>query len=453
MQMAERVCAPVEPSKSICPGCFPGQPLLLLACAALVSLCVTACGSIFVPVTVGPRAAATPAVAITLWHAQTGAARPLLESMLADFGKAYPWITLRSEAKSSDGDLLRQGIAAIALNQPPDLVIATPRTIAELGRRAGLVDTSPLLDDPSLGAKPGEREDFLPGLLDAGRMLEFQDQLVAFPFDERAVVLYVNLDQLSAAKIGGPPRTWEELDQAARSVTHGQVRGWVTTSDAITFCAALFSRGGDLLDETQTLVRFDREPGIESLQLLARLSSEGAAYLVDSPTRARSDFVRERAALWFGNTGDLDAVSDAKFRWAAVNVPQKDPSHPAIIMTGARVALFRTTDNRVRAAWLLTRWLTAPEQTAHWARTTLAVPVRLSAQTVLSGLGTTELTAYLRDGFNPAPVVHPLLSIKDAAKIDQAIAEMWAAVANGTDPGEAMNRAATRASRMLSQAP
>ncbi len=429
-----------------------GQRWAWLAAVTLVSFFTTACGTIVLPVTAAPRGAATPNVAITVWHAQTGAARSVLEAMIADFGKAHPWIAIRSEAKASDGDLLRQGLAAIALNQAPDLVIAGPRTIAELARRGAPVDLNPFADDPANGLKPGERADMLPGSLQAVRLPEFPDQLIAFPFDERPMVLYVNLDLLSAGKVSRPPRTWEEFSEAARSATHEDVRGWVTSADAMLFYALLLGRGGSILDEGQALVQFNRDSGMETLQMLASLSQGDAAYLVDSPAAAQSDFVRGMAALWIGTTSDLPAVSAAKFRWTMVNVPQTDTEHPVTAMGGSKIALFHTVEDRTRAAWLLTRWLTLPEQAARWSQTTLAVPVRLSAMKLLAGSGGSDLEMRLRLSLEGnIPAERPLPMVKDAASIDQAVSEMWAAVVGESDPAAAMAQAVNRANRVLGQ--
>ncbi len=101
---------------------------------------------------------------LTFWHTQSGAESALLNALADDFHGAYPSITVRGEAKRDEGDLLRQGIAAMALNQLPDMIIASDRTIGEFARQGAVVALDPLLDDATLGLRADERSDFFSGL-------------------------------------------------------------------------------------------------------------------------------------------------------------------------------------------------------------------------------------------------------------------------------------------------
>jgi hypothetical protein len=148
-------------------------------------------------------------------------------------------------------------------------------------------------------------------------------------------------------------------------------------------------------------------------------------------------------------------------QWGVVNVPQNDATRPFTAMTGETIAIFKpvlsgangTNEERVRAAWLLTRWLIAPEQSARWSRVTLGVPVRLAAQTLLAP-NAPPLFLRLRDGFGDAlPTGRAAPTVKDAALIDAAIVEMWTSVANGTDPNTALKNAAARVNRILGNIP
>jgi ABC-type glycerol-3-phosphate transport system substrate-binding protein len=171
------------------------------------------------------------------------------------------------------------------------------------------------------------------------------------------------------------------------------------------------------------------------------------------------DFAQGKTALWFGTTSDLVPLADAiahtnaNLQWGVTNVPQNDPARPVTAITGANIAIFRVSEERVRAAWLFTRWLTASEQSARWSRTTLSVPVRLSAQTLLA-TNLSPLFVRLRDSFGDAlPSARAAPAVKDAGLIDAAIVEMWTNTANGADPSAALRNAATRVNRILGNIP
>ncbi len=432
------------------------RALAFAALAVLPSACSSAA-----PPHAAPSVAASSArapVTLTFWHAESGPARTQLDAFASELHRVYPWITLRGVAKAGDGDLLREGLAAIALDQPPDLMLASPRTIAELARRNALVALDPFVTDPALGLTEEERSDFLPGALQAGRLPEFKDQLASFPFDARAVVLYYNADYLQGTKFSAAPRTWDDFAACARSTTRSDVRGWVMSPDAAVFYGFIYSRGGNVLDETQTRVEFDGDAGDKTLQLIATLARGGAAYLAASADQARADFAHGKAALWLGTTGDLGALASAvdqaggQFRWGIANIPQDNLGEPATALLTDNIAIFRTTNERARAAWLVARWLVTPEQAARWSRITFTLPLRLSARSLLAD-SPPKVLPPVTDNFASPPTGRAVPVIKDAAALDQAVVELWTSVANGADLGAAMQRAVQRANRVLGTAP
>ncbi len=436
--------------------------LWLVAIVPLLLAWSSACSSAVLPPGLSrlPAAPTQSPLTLTLWHTQTGAGRTLIEEMASDFTQAYPSISLRVEPKNAEGDLLKQGLAAVALNQPPDVIIASPRTMAEFGRRDALVPLGPYLDDAQVGLLGQERSDLLPGALDGGYSLVDKGQLQAFPFDARTVVLYYNADYLRAAKASLPPHTWDDFSNAARATTREQVHGWVMSPEAEAFYAFVYSRGGAVLNDTQTQVMFNGEAGLKSLQLISALTNGGAAYLAENADKARADFIDGRATFWFGTTTDLMPISTAigkagtKFQWGVAGVPQNDAASPKAVLLGSTMGIFRTTEVRQRSAWFLARWLTMPEQTARWSRTTMALPVRLSATVLLATSLPSDLSMNLTRAMgDKLPTGRGVPTAKGADVVDQAIVEMWTAVARSTDPNTAMQRAVQRAMRALGQAP
>ncbi|MCL4489579.1 MAG: extracellular solute-binding protein [Chloroflexi bacterium] len=435
---------------------LPGLRGWLFGSAALALVLLAGCAIRPTPTPRGLKSRS--AVTLTLWHASDGAARTLLSDLANDFHTAYPWITVRVEAEKREGDLLRQTLAAVALNQAPDVVIAEPRTLTELARRGALIDLSSYVDDPASGFKPEEQNDFIPGALEAGRFYEFHDQLLALPFDQHEVVLYANMDLLKAGNVTGLPRTWEAFGEAALSATNDGTPGWDMTPDATIFYALIFSHGGQVLDDTQSQILFNQPAGVDTLTLTAMLSNSGAVYLAADADDARRYFTQGRAAFWFGTTRDLPTLPDAiarsgRFHWSVTSLPQSDPRHPATAFAGRMIALLKGSSERAQAAWAFAHWLVAPEQTARWSKATLALPVRLSAQALLTNDPSAEVEALLRSDTGQTPVTRLGPTFKGAADFDAAIVEMWTAVANGTEPAPALARAVDRVSRILGSTP
>ncbi|MCX7838907.1 MAG: extracellular solute-binding protein [Anaerolineae bacterium] len=129
--------------------------LRIAYCALLV-----ACANVS-PTDTRPLASTTnQPITITLWHSYTDTPAALVQILVNDFHKTYPHITVRVEAKANDAELLRQGLAAIALNRTPDLVIAEQRVLAELARRGALTPLDTLMNDRQHGLRDDARADF-----------------------------------------------------------------------------------------------------------------------------------------------------------------------------------------------------------------------------------------------------------------------------------------------------
>lgn len=425
--------------------------------AIFSTLALTACAATSaVSGNEAPVPSDTSPVTVALWHAQNGNARNLLTTLIADFQKTYPWITVNADAKNNDSDLLKFGIAAMALNQPPDLLIAPTRTLAEFARRGVLLPLDPFLAQEKIGFSEEERADFFPGLIDAGKIAESQSVLYAFPFDAHAIVMYYSADLLKTAKISAPPKTWDDFSAAARSTTRNDTRGWAMLPTPVVYSAMLASRGGTILDDTQTKIQFNDNAGQATIQFIAGLARGGAAYITNQPV---DEFVQGKTTFLFASADDFISLSDAmtrankSFAWGAAMIPQNDMAHPATTTYGSAIGIFRTTDARARAAWLFTRWLAAPEQTARWSRATLALPSRVSALGILAkDAATNPLAPMIKTGFGEtAPTMRSLPTLTNAAQIDAALVEMWTTVGNGTDPNVALTRANARAARVLGQ--
>lgn len=354
-----------------------GRRLSALSLALTIIFLSACAGAPTAPDTPLPVPPTNTSVTLTFWHTKNDVAATTLTALANDFHKAYPSITVRGEQKSNEGDLLRQGVAAMAMNQTPDFIIADSRTIAEFARKNALVNLDTLTTDAQQGLSEAERNDYMPGLLESGRSPDLNNQWFAFPFDKSAIVLYYNIDLLKAAKADAPPRTWDQFGNAARATTRGNAHGWAMSPSAIVFYAFVLSRGGRVLATRDTQAQFGDDAGLNSLQLIAQLNKGGAAYLADNADSARNDFAQGKTALLFDTTDHLPAMTDAisragNFQWGVTNIPQNDPSKPSTVVFGTDLAIFKpalsgvngNSSERMRASWLFARWLTLPEQSA-----------------------------------------------------------------------------------------
>jgi multiple sugar transport system substrate-binding protein len=322
----------------------------------------------------------------------------------------------------------------------------------------------PYVYDLEFGLTEEDLDDLLPVYLEAGRFPRFGQQILAFPFTQNAVGMWVNQTLLRKAGWDRVPATWTEFEQACFDVASATgARCYPFVESVSTFNAWLYSRGGRQLDEAGRQATFNETAGVESLALLRRLMDAGLAWRPDEPYGDYVAFANGLAAFTFSSTGNGSLYRDAyegalysgaePFQWRQTMIPQADPEQPATAMYGASFFLLKGDPDRQLAAWRLVRWFTDTDQTARWAASLEAMPVRASALGVMTD--TLEAYPFFRAQVEqivpygrPEPAVAGELEIRDT--LYTAIISVTQGFA---DPQTALNEAALDANTTLSSGP
>jgi len=258
-----------------------------------------------------------------------------------------------------------------------------------------VVPLDPYLSDPDLGLTEEDLADIYQGYLEAGRFPGFGGRMLAFPFVQNAIGMWVNDSLLSQAGWDRVPATWTEFEQACFDVA-GQtgVRCYPFVESVSTFNAWLYSRGGRQLDESGRQAAFNGPAGVESLDLLRRLIDAGLAWRPEEPYGDYVAFANGQAAFTFSSTGNsqlyLDAYDGAlrngvpPFEWHQALIPQNEPESPATVLYGASFFIVQSDPEHQEVAWRLIRWFTDVDQTARWSAGLETMPVRASALAVMT---------------------------------------------------------------------
>ncbi|MFN2165460.1 MAG: extracellular solute-binding protein [Anaerolineae bacterium] len=388
----------------------------------------------------------------------------LLGEMVRDFEAENPDIAIEIVAKSDYIGIDGAMQARLPDGDLPDLAVAFPSMIAGDAAEGVVVPLDPYINDPELGLTAEDLADIFPGYLDAGRLPAFGRQILAFPFSQNAIGLWVNDTLLKQAGWQHAPTTWAEFEQACFDVaaTSG-ARCYPFVESVSTLNAWLYSRGGRQLDASGQRAMFNELPGIESLALLRRLIDAGLAWRPDEPFGDYVSFANGQAAFTFSSTGNallyLDAYDGAlrsgvpPFQWRQTMIPQSDPQNPATSLYGSSIFILRSDPFRQEAAWRFIRWFTDAPQAARWAADLTSMPVRLSALDWMTG--TLEAYPVLRAQVDeilpyavPEPGVAQELEIRDL---------LYTAILSVTqyaiDPQIVLDQAAREADTILSGQP
>jgi multiple sugar transport system substrate-binding protein len=320
-------------------------------------------------------------------------------------------------------------LAGLPDGELPDLSVAFPSMIAEYAVAGVMAPLDPYMDDPEVGLTNEDLADIYSSYLEAGRLPGSGRQVMAFPFDQNAVGMWVNQTLLRQAGWNHPPVTWDEFEQACFDVVANTGIGCYPLVESVsTLNAWLYSRGGQQLDDAGQRPLFNSEAGVESLALLRRLMDTGLAWRPEETYGDYVAFANGQAAFTFSSTGNTPLYVDAyegalqngvaPFRWYQTMIPQADPGSPATALYGSSFFIVRGDPTRERAAWRFVRWFTSRDQTARWAAGLEAMPVRASALKVMTD--TLEAYPFVRIQVDqimpyarPEPAVPAALEVRD----------------------------------------
>lgn len=164
-------------------------------------------------------------VTITFWNPFTGRQLADMNSVIADFHKLYPNITVKSRGGVTDDNI----VAAIRSGSPPDLTMS--QAAENLGEYCGTgawINLNPYIqrDHVNLGELPTAVRDYT----------QYNGDRCAVPDLADAYGLYYNKAMFKQAGIASPPKTFSQLTQDAEKLTQFnpdgsiKVAGFVPTS-------------------------------------------------------------------------------------------------------------------------------------------------------------------------------------------------------------------------------
>lgn len=264
------------------------------------------------------------------------------------------------------------------------------------------------------------------------------------PFQRSTIVQYHNKDVFTEAGLDpeAPPATWDELETASKTIIDAgaaEVGVEIPTTDYTYWLfQALAIQNDTILQNDAGTETYFTEPGaVEALEYWLGLGDQGLA--PDGTVEWAStpeDFLRGRTAIMWTSTGNLTNVKDnADFDFGVSMLPEKARSGSPT--GGGNIYVFKdTTEDEQAAALELSKWLTAPEQTARWSIATGYVATSPEAWE-------TDAMAEYVEEFPAATVARdqlefaiPELSTHDNGRMYQLVNDGLAAAITGQQPAE-----------------
>ena len=224
------------------------------------------------------------------------------------------------------------------------------------------VDLTPFINAEKDWAKSG----YSPALMSLGQV---NDKQAGIGFSLSTPIVYYNMDLLGRAGVDAAalPKTWDDIiaaadkSRAANPGTNGLHYDWEITGNWL-WQAMVFSKGGRMLDPTETKVAFDDEIGRESIAQMGRMVEHDTMQNLKYKD-ATQLFVTGKLAVLSSSTSRLSTIEKqigGKFKMVTGFFPTYGDK--GTVPAGGNVAMMFTKDPaRQKAAWEYIKFATGPE--------------------------------------------------------------------------------------------
>ncbi len=309
---------------------------------------------------------------IEFWHAMRGQRAQVLERLAERFHQDHPDVIVRPKLVVDSGARLGNDYAALYRTLLEAIARGNPPTVAQVYENwtTQLLEVDALVPVENFGSI--DTSDFVPVFLEANR---FGGKLWTLPFNKSLWVMYYNKSVLKRLGVE-PPKTWDELRVAARKISaEGSMPGLAFQPGVDTFGNYLVSNGGRFIEAGKA--GFGGALGDQDMSYWVNLVHQDRSAF---PTLKAVDiFAQGGAGLLLETTSKIPRLEqEAGLDFGVTTIPAGTKT--ATQFAGTNLAIFaHSTTAQQKAAADFIRFLTSPEVTLMWSRSSGYVPVRLSA--------------------------------------------------------------------------
>lgn len=288
----------------------------------------------------------------------------LLDSQIEAFSKKYTNITLKKQVITGDYNQAMQTM--IASKTEPDLFYLDVSLAEAYISKGALAPLDKYLDKEDL-------KDFSQNLL-AGYQKD--GKTYGLPKDTNVLALFYNKDMLSAAGVT-VPTTWAELQDAAKKLTNGSVKGLALQDDAARWGVFANQSGSKIYDNGKLNLTADGT--IKGLDFYTSFIKNGTGSDPKSLGAGWGGeaFYKEKAAMTFEGGWLIPAIAESapNLKYGIALLPKGDQGGNYAFTVS--YSMSKNTKNPKEAAEAI-KFLTGKEAQQMTAESGLAMPTRTS---------------------------------------------------------------------------
>lgn len=326
-------------------------------------------------------------IKVVFWHAMGGNTTNVVNQMVEDFNKSQDTIEVEAIYQGTYDDLLSKLKASMGTDSGPTIV-----QVYEIGSRF-MIDSQAITPmQKFIDADNYDLSQLEPNIIG---YYTFDGQLYSMPFNTSNPILYYNKDLFKDAGLDPekPPRTFEEVKEAALAVTNTgkasgasfAIYGWFMEQFFANQGAEYVNNGnGRNAPATESLV--NSEAGVKTLTWWKDLVDSKAAINLGRKTDdTKKAFAAGQVAMILDSTAALKNVVDnaaGKFEVGTGFLPKPADasSEGGVIVGGASLWMMNNRpDEEQQAAWEFIKYLTTPQVQAFWHINTGYFPITKKA--------------------------------------------------------------------------
>ncbi|MFC0525845.1 sugar ABC transporter substrate-binding protein [Pontibacillus salicampi] len=265
-------------------------------------------------------------------------------------------------------------LTAVASGNGPDVVQLGTTWVSEFADAGALLDISEYMEDyPNFS-----KGNFFDGSVST---MEYEDQVVGVPWYVDTRVIYYRTDLLKEAGYEEPPKTWDDLKDAATKLSDRGEDMYgldIDRNDQITPFIFAWQNGYEADLENGEL-NFESEAFKGAMEYYTSYFKEGL-----SPTQEGKDIVEAfkdgTKPMFFSGPWMINIINDQapdlEGKWATAVMPEKEQNTSS--MGGSNLSVFESSDNKEGALEYIS-FMTEVETQLDWLEESNTLPSRTEA--------------------------------------------------------------------------
>lgn len=332
-----------------------------------------------------PAADSKKPIKVVFWYSLAGKISETTKKMVEEFNKTHPDIQVEAIYQGSYDDSINKLKQSIQSKNAPHVI-----QIYDIGTRfmidsKAIVPVQKWIDSDKIDVNTFEKNIMGYYTVD--------NKLYSMPFNTSTPILYYNKDLFKAAGLDPekPPRTFEEVADAARKLTVKEggkvtrpgislaIYGWFF-EQLMALQNANYANNNNGRDGLATAVNLVSPEGEKILDWWNGMIKEGITINMGRKTAdTQKAFVGGQIAMTIDSTavlGDIMAGAGGKFQVGTAFMPRPADSKGGVIIGGGSLWMLNGhSDKEEKAAWEFVKFMTSPKQQAFWHINTGYFPV------------------------------------------------------------------------------